>query len=428
MNRVIFLGLFAGCTVLAAASHSAMAGSVTFGAPDPSDTISVSQTVTIPIVTDTGLISLVAIVNLNGPATIVSATDQSEAADFGWDTEFSSDPNISPESVEMGLASFNGTTAGVVAEVVIQCTGPGDVTVTLSPSSFLGDSMDVNFAVPVIEDTLVIHQSEDGQIVLDIQKITLKAGKDRSAPQDNIAVLARSAAPLAPFDPADDVVVRVSSGGTDYIQETIAHDNPSLKISAKRNVLTYNGSMGALSNLKISQSNGVFVLAAKKIDLSGLQDEVAVEIQIGDQVLAGTADEAVINGKKPAPILLLAGHTDALRLLKAGVSKNADKLALKGEIALHEMPDPNTAAIDVTAVWGGKTFTFPITRKKPGKNLFVVKKVLLNDNSFLTASFDFDKGSFTIAIANTSSLTNSGTVTFSLQLGIFNQTAAYIFD
>jgi len=327
----------------------------------------------------------------------------------------------------MGLASFNGTTAGVVAEVVIQCTGPGDVTVTLTPGSLFGDSMDVTFAVPAIGDTLVIHQGEDGQMALDIQKITLKAGKNRTTPQDNIAVLARSAAPLAPFDPADDVVVRVSSGGTDYIQETIVHDNPALKISAKQNVLTYNGSMGALTNLKVSQSNGAFVLAAKKIDLSGLKDEIAVEVQIGDQVLSGTADEEVINGKKPAPILLLAGHTDALRLLKAGVSKKADKLALKGEISLHEMPDPNTAAIDVTAVWGGKTFAFPITRKKSGKNLFVAKKVLLNDNALLTASFDFDKGSYTIAIANTSGLANSGTVAFSLQLASFDQTIDFDF-
>ncbi len=427
MKKVTFLFLLAVCTILTATAHLVIASSVTLGDPDPSDTISVSQTVTIPVVTDTGLISVVAIVNLSGPATIVSATGQAEASGFGWDTEFSSDPNISPKSVKMEFASFNGTTAGVVAEVVIQCTGPGDVTVTLAPSSFFGDSMDVNFAAPTISDTLVIHQGEDGQMALDVQKITLKADKDRADPRDSIAILARAGEDLAEFDPADDVVVRVSSGGTDYIQETIAHDNPGLKISAKGNVLSYTSAAGALSSLKISQSNGTLVLAAKKIDLSGLQDEVAVEVQIGDQVLAGTADEEVISGKKPAPILLLAGHTDALRLLKAGVSKKADKLSVKGEIALQEMPDPNAATVEVSASWGGKTFTFPTTRSKPGKNLFVAKKVILGDNSLVTASFDFDKGSYTIAIASTSGLANSGIVNFGLQLGAFNQTADFDF-
>lgn len=429
MKRVIFLSLFAGCTILTAAAQSVLASSVTFGIPNPSGNINPLDFVTIPLVTDTGLFSLESRVAINGPATVVSATSPLEAVNYGWLSEFSAEPVIDSDSVEMSYASWAGTSTGTITEIVIRIDGSGPVSLFLAPGTlFQGVSVDVNEETPVINDTLILNEPNDTEINLDLKKVSLKAGKDRTAPQDNIAILARTSAPLAPFDPADDVVVRVSSGGTDYINETIAHDNPALKISAKQNVLTYNGSMGALTNLKISQSNGAFVLAAKKIDLSGLKDEVTVEVHIGDQVLAGTADEEVINGKKPAPILLLAGHTDALRLLKAGVSKKADKLALKGEIALHEMSDPNTAAIDVTAVWGGKTFTFPIARKKPGKNLFVANKVLLNGNALLTASFDFDKGSYTIAIANTSSLANSGTVAFRLQLASFDQTIDFVFD
>jgi hypothetical protein len=406
-----------------------LATSVTFGNPNPSGILAPSDVVTVPILTDNILISLDAVISLNGPASIISATGIEDAGMFGWDLDLSADPIITSSSAEVGLGSFMGTATGVVAEVVIQCDGPGYVTVTLLPGFTFGSSSDINLETPTVSDSLVIHQEWVGeQVTLDVRKVVIKASNDRSEPQDNIIITGQLAEALSAFDPNDDVIVRVSASGTDYISETIAHDNPSLKISAKRNVLTYSGSTGALTQLKISQANGAFLLSAKKIDLSGLNGEVTVEVRIGDQLISGSADEDVINGSKSAPIKLLSGNTDTLRISKARVTKNADKLLVSGEITVEEMIDSEQTTIEITASWGGKSFVFECARKKAGKNLFLAKKVELNDDSVVTAGFDFDKCGYKIFVKNSSDLADSGEVTLAVQFGDFNQTAVYDFD
>jgi hypothetical protein len=113
-----------------------------------------SDTITIPILSDTGLLGMnVAVVIVEGPASIMGAQNGT-----GWDPGLSFDPMVSPDRVILGAGNFSGNMDEVVGLVEIHCDGIGDVTVTIMADSSLGGSADMNFGTPEIGGTIVIKQ------------------------------------------------------------------------------------------------------------------------------------------------------------------------------------------------------------------------------------------------------------------------------
>jgi len=155
--------LLALLLVLCVASF-ASASMVTIVGPGPGqpgsaeDPLEESELVTILVTSDTGLYGLDAILTVSGPGTIVDAVRKANCVSYGWDSSLSFDPIITGATAEVGVGNFNGNANVTVGYFTIHCDGPGDVIITLSPGMAFGGSMDVNFGVPTIAGSLVIHQ------------------------------------------------------------------------------------------------------------------------------------------------------------------------------------------------------------------------------------------------------------------------------
>jgi cyclic lactone autoinducer peptide len=117
-----------------------------------------SDTVVVPVYTDTTLIGLDATLTLTGPGTIVGALDKATAASYGWDPGFTYDPILPGSAVEIGAGNFGGAPGPVVGFYLIHCDDYGPVTATLRASTGYGGSMDITYGTPQIGGTITIHQ------------------------------------------------------------------------------------------------------------------------------------------------------------------------------------------------------------------------------------------------------------------------------
>lgn len=112
-----------------------------------------SETVTIPILSDGGLLGMNVAVTVEGPGSIMGAKNGT-----GWDPGFSFDPVVEPGMAVLGAGNFNGNMDQVVGTIEIHCDGEGDVIVTIIPDSRFGGSSDMNFGTPEIGGSIVIKQ------------------------------------------------------------------------------------------------------------------------------------------------------------------------------------------------------------------------------------------------------------------------------
>jgi hypothetical protein len=124
----------------------------------PGEPLWPSDTVVVPVYTDTTLLGLNCTLTLSGPGTIVGALDKATAASYGWDPGFTYDPVLPGQAVEIGAGNFGGAPGPVVAFYLIHCDDYGDVTATLTASTGYGGSMDINYGTPQIGGTITIHQ------------------------------------------------------------------------------------------------------------------------------------------------------------------------------------------------------------------------------------------------------------------------------
>jgi hypothetical protein len=170
-----------------------------------------------------------------------------------------------------------------------------------------------------------------------------------------------------------------------------------------------------------------FSFSASNVDLTGLSCPVGIEIKVWNWT--GTADvyEAVVNGKKPIPINLLMGVEDSLRVdgkpkftKKSGV---ITQVAVSGGFSVENLNDANMATHSFSVTVGSQTFTIPEGNFKAGKNKFTCSKVKLYDSSTLigivSATFDFNKCTFTLTIKNTK-ITASGKTVFGIDFASFS--------
>jgi len=265
-----------------------------------------------------------------------------------------------------------------------------------------------------------------------IEKVVVKAGKDRGTPSDAIILLGTITGGPDNFDGIENLDIQVGSDAVvfDDLDRTIViHSDPDVKLTARKGVtnkLKYLNSAGTTTLITVDLATGKFFLVARAINLTGLNGSLSVDLSLDDFEVSSEVDEDIINGsKKFASLCLLSGHTDALRIKSAKVGKKADTLKIQGEIAGDaDNQNADLAAIPVTIRWGDVDFVIPaekfIDKKNSGK--FTVKKLELPGNgAILTATIDLQKCTFKISVRNSPTLMNSGIVSFVIEFGDFNQ-------
>jgi hypothetical protein len=178
------------------------------------------------------------------------------------------------------------------------------------------------------------------------------------------------------------------------------------------------------TSFKYKQSTHKFTFSAKNIDLLGLACPVTMRVTVGDCNIETDAEEAVINGKKPIPINLLTSVIDSLRVDKLKLSRgttepNTDYFSIKGGFAVVDT-DVNLVNEDVNVTLGSQTWTIPAGSFIAKTGRFKCSKILLSDNSLVSADFNFRKCTFKLTLKYTGVLAGAGTTNFRIEFGAFN--------
>ncbi len=155
-----------------------------------------------------------------------------------------------------------------------------------------------------------------------------------------------------------------------------------------------------------------FSFSASNIDLTGLCSPIGVEIQVGNWTGITEVTEAIVNGKKPAPINLLTGAANSLRVDKSKFtikSDNITQFTVSGGFSVANLSDANLAGNDFSVWTAGQTFTVPSGNFKANKkgDKFTCSNVSIT-GGVASATFDFTKCTFTLTIKNTSFAASSG--------------------
>jgi hypothetical protein len=237
---------------------------------------------------------------------------------------------------------------------------------------------------------------------------------------------------------ADDFNDANKSGDANFIEVTISSEDmepcvitfPVNGKTWKKGKFSYSGTQkGVKKSFRYNVKNGKFAFAASKINLSGLECPVVININVGD--FAGTADvnEAIVNGKKkPIPISLLMGVKDSLRVDKSKFTKKSGVIthvAVRGGFSVGNLNDANLVTNQLDITIGLQTFTIPAGNFKAGKNKFTCSKVKLYDVypnliGIASATFDFHKCTFTLTIKNTNFTAVAGDTVFGIDFASFS--------
>ncbi|MBN1764859.1 MAG: hypothetical protein JW860_06345 [Sedimentisphaerales bacterium] len=159
---------------------------------------------------------------------------------------------------------------------------------------------------------------------------------------------------------------------------------------------------------------GTFKISAQNVDLTELSAPVTLKISFDDFQGIDKANETIINDNAPIPLLFVSGVEDTLRLDKLVVNKWADSLVVKGGITAYN-PDADLENKDLVITWGSQTYTVPRGSfiKNSGKNKYVCRRAIVIEDDMDPAeidedeagrasiTLDFDKAIFNISIKNT---------------------------
>ncbi|MGA2679455.1 MAG: C10 family peptidase [Sedimentisphaerales bacterium] len=240
---------------------------------------------------------------------------------------------------------------------------------------------------------------------------------------------------------ADDFNAANSSSDANFVEVIISDENsndmdpciitfPVNNKTWKKGKFGYSGTVnGVKKSFSYNVKTGKFAFAASKINLSGLECPVIININVGD--FAGTADvnEAIVNGKKPIPIKLLMGVKNSLRVDKPKFTRNQNtshitQFTVSGGFSVGNLGDANMADNNSVVELAGQTFTIPKGNFKAGKNKFTCSKVKLYDGATLigiaSATFDFNKCTFTLTIKKTNFPAPAGTTNFDISFASFS--------
>jgi len=178
---------------------------------------------------------------------------------------------------------------------------------------------------------------------------------------------------------------------------------------------------GSKKSFKYDTATGKFSFTAQNIDLSGLACPVTMRITIGDYAGSAHAGERIVNGlHKPAPITLMLGVKNALRIDSFKVTRGKDKFSVKAAIAVKDT-NVNLAETDVAVTLDSQTFTIPVGSFVASKNKFVCTNADVNEGGFAAGVFDANNCTFTLTIKQTGITSPSGYVNLGIKFADFNE-------
>ena len=140
--------------VLLVLSISSLSSAAVVGLVEPSAPVDPGTEVIIKVVTDTKLLSLGALVTVEGPGEIIAGTSAADgAAKFGWDAALSMDTAVDGASAAFTASNFNGMPAdvapglGIVGELTF-VAGEADAILTIANDPTFGGSFTLAGATP----------------------------------------------------------------------------------------------------------------------------------------------------------------------------------------------------------------------------------------------------------------------------------------
>jgi sugar lactone lactonase YvrE len=259
------------------------------------------------------------------------------------------------------------------------------------------------------------------QIPVKVTKCSVTAGSKENT--DKISFSGTMNATFDDFNNADDVNVTISSVYMDapYVQ-TFDINDKTFKKGKFSSTITNKPSK---TSFAFDTKKKTFSFSASNIDLRGLSCPVGIEIWVGGWTDYAEVNEAIVNGpKKPIPVNLLMGITDSLRVDKSKFTNKSGSITqftVSGGFSV-EHPDvnmTNRTSEDLVVTLGTQTFTIPANNLKAGKGKFTCSKANVNEGGIATATFDFNKCTFTLTIKNVD-ITSSGTENFDIAFAGFS--------
>ncbi len=271
------------------------------------------------------------------------------------------------------------------------------------------------------KDWLYETSGEAQNINLAITKSKVKAGKNQGRDDFDISgTLSSYPYGLYNVTQADINIVSLADGNTIYC-ETVPFDYLT-DVASNKYKYSYKEPDGKSISLKSNFSKKTFSLKIKNVDLTGLACPLRLNITMGNNIISGDANEAIVNKNKSIPTRLLRTYKDTLLVTKAlvknSLNPSSDSLSIKGDIAVADINadanEPNLCNEDVVfAIIDAnedvvQSFTIPAgnftaSRKghtyKCGKINPVIWPVE-NPNTLITANIDLDKCSIKLSIKN----------------------------
>jgi hypothetical protein len=221
---------------------------------------------------------------------------------------------------------------------------------------------------------------------------------------------------------ANSILVTVDSDNmvSPYV-ETFPVDGNSYKKGKYNYARTENASKRCF---KLDTNTHKFSFTGKNVDLTGLDCPLIIKIEAGDYSRQGEVNEAIVNGKKPIPINLLIGVIDSLRVDRITVKQNttkpaSDQMTIKGGFSAWDA-DVNMFDNDVNVILGTQTWMIPQGNFKAKSPKFSCSKITTTPAGVAAASFDFNKGVFTLSIKTTDIDDVIGVMNFSIDFNDVN--------
>ena len=224
----------------------------------------------------------------------------------------------------------------------------------------------------------------------------------------------------------------------------------------KKGKYTVKGPPGGMTwfMFNLNKTKPIFRIKARKVNLTGLNSPVILELEMGDYYGIGLAGEGAqdymlmgltpeqfqdnINGRNPLPMKLMLGYADALRVDKARLKHNNktgyDSLYVRGALAVWDRAVDLTNE-QVTIRWGENDFTETIDKGdfKNIKGKYIYRKPKSSneqndDKKIVLAIFDLQKCVFVISVKKTQIESQTQTVPFAIEFGGFDRVVYYTLD
>jgi hypothetical protein len=214
--------------------------------------------------------------------------------------------------------------------------------------------------------------------------------------------------------------------------ETISFD-PSKIVKNNYKYTPPKGTNRGITSLTMNFSNKTFTIKTNNIDLTGLGCPLRLDITMGNYIMAGNADETVVNGPKQLiPTRLMRLYNDKVVVNKAkaknGSKASSGTLSVTGDIAVRDT-SVNLCNEDVNFIWGDQVFRVPqggFTASKTG-HLYKCSKAAAaasGNTGFVTAQVDTDKATFTLSVNGANAIDTSGSILFGISFADFNETVS----